>query len=781
MFYHLKIAIRNLKRDGMFSIINIGGLAIGMAAAILILAWIYHEWSYDRFHKKEKQLYVAYNRAMQDGSCWDWTPVPLGTTLKADYPEIVGMARRSSVSEFLYANGEEARFKIPTAFTDPDFLTMFDFPLLHGNRETALDDPYSVVLTKKAAMRLFGKDNPMGQTILFNNQDLMKITGIIDDLPSNTHFYFDVLLPMAFRTIKGWNNESWGTNSVGTYVELHPDARLDMVNESIRDITNMHTDDAAATELFLYPLNKRHLYSKFENGVAVGGLIDSLRMFGAIAGLILLIASINFMNLSTARSRKRAKEVGVRKVIGSKRRSLVKMFLGESMIVSFIAGIIALVVALLVLPLFNMLIGKQISLNLTDIKFWLAGISFVLFTGLLAGSYPAFFLSSFRPMKVLKGVFGNKQSSVSSRKILVVVQFTAASVLIASTLLIHRQIQHAQNRDYGYNRDQLIYTTLINDSYELIKQDLLNSGTAISVTKTSAPMTEAWANTSNVVWRGKVTDEKLWYDLYYADAGWTKTMGATIIDGRDIDIHTYPTDSTALLLNETAMKIMNLEHPVGEVVKIMEKDWHVVGVFKDFILSSPYDPVKPMLLGGAGGWFEMMHIRLNGANRMADNLAKTESIFKSYHPVFPFEYKFLDEEYARKFQNEQRTGSLVTWFAGLTVFISCLGLFALVTFMAESRRKEIGIRKILGASVSDVMLLLTKEFLILVLISIAIALPVAWWIMEKWLSNYAYRTNITWWLFVMVGFMSLFIALLTVCFQAMKAATANPAQSIKNN
>jgi ABC-type antimicrobial peptide transport system permease subunit len=515
----------------------------------------------------------------------------------------------------------------------------------------------------------------------------------------------------------------------------------------------------------------------------VGGLIDNLRISGVIAGLILLIACINFMNISTARSAKRAKEVGVRKVMGSRRRSLIGLFLGESMLVACIAGALALLLVWWAIPVYNTWVGNTLTLDLTDGRVWLAWSGFVLLTGLLAGSYPAFYLSSFLPVKVLKSVFKTKQTLINPRKVLVVVQFTVACGLILATSVIHRQVKYAQDRESGYDKDQLIYARLEGDitkNYELIKNDLINTGTALSVTKTLSPMSAGASDTWGVEWQGKDPGARIDFDLYFTDADWIKTTGTTLVEGRDIDIYAYPTDSTAMLLNESAVKIMNFEQPIGEIVTTQGVSWHVVGVVKDFILRSPYAPVAPMLIGGPGGWFRAMHIKLSGHNRMSDNLAKAEQIFKQYNPNYPFEYYFVDEEYARKFQDEQEVGTLVTWFAGLTVFISCMGLFALVAFMAETRRKEIGIRKVLGASVSCIMLMLSKEFLILVIISVAVASPIAWWAMDKWLASFTYRTNIPWWLFIAVGGMSLCIALLTVGFQAIKAATANPVEAIKS-
>ncbi len=778
----IRTTFRSLKHNKFYSSVNIAGLAIGMAVAMLMFVWIYHEWSYDRFHAKEKLLYSVWNRAELDGSlqCWDWTSSPLGPTLKTDYPDIAATARMR-YHTMLYTN-EDKKLNLATGITDPDFLTMFDFPLLQGNKETALNDPYSVILTEKIVERLFGGEDPMGKTVLIDNEYPLTVTGVMKDLPSNTAFRFEILVPVSFIKVRGQYKENWRGNSLQTYVELQPMASLDATNQAIRNIVKEHTNNEVQTEVFLYPLNKYHLYTKFENGVPVGGLIDTLRLFGVIAILILLVACINFMNLSTARSEKRAKEVGVRKVMGSKRSSLVGQFLGESVITAFIAGILALALVLLALPVFEILMGTTMTLDLTSGWFWLAWLVFILFTGLLAGSYPAFYLSSFLPIKVLKGMFRKERALVAPRKILVVVQFSVACFLIIATLIVHRQIMYAQNRESGYNKDLLVYHMLNADlrkNYELVRQDLLNSGAATSVTKNSSPMSEGWNSTWSVNWKGKNPDEKTTFEIFFTDDNWVQTVGATMIDGRDIDIHTYSTDSTAMLLSETAVKIMNFDHPVGEIVNTQGTNWHVVGVFKDFILRSPYESTAPMIIGGPAGFFDVMHIKLNEKRSIADNLATIEQVFKEYTPAYPFEYKFIDEAYARKFANEQRTSALAGWFAGFTIFISCLGLFALVSYMAETRKKEIGIRKVLGASVPNITILLSKEFLILVLISFVIAAPIAWWAMSQWLSNYSYRTNMPWWIFVLVGFVSVLIALLTVGFQAIKAATANPVNSIK--
>ena len=781
-FFHLKIMLRNLQRGGIYSAINIGGLAIGMAASILLLLWIHHEWSYDRFHEKEKQLYQVWFRVKYDDvvRCSNKASILAGPALKDDYPDIVE-STRVMPADILCTVGDHS-LKVQTARVDPGFLTMFSFQLQQGNADFALNDPNSMVLTEKAANRLFGNDDPMGKTILIDNEHLLTVTGIMKDLPNNTSFEFEALMPIAFGEARNWYNSIkwWGNSTILTYVELHPLAQEDRVNQTISSLVRERTDNTVDGEVFVFPLSKSHLYTKSENGIPTGGLIDTLRLFGMVAFLILLIACINFMNLSTARGEKRAKEVGVRKVMGGKWLSLIRLFLSESILLAFIAGAIAIWIVALVLPIYNSLLGKTLSLDFSNGWFWLAGLAFIIFTGLLAGSYPAFHLSSFLPVKVLKGAFRGEQKLMTPRRVLVVAQFTVAVFLITATLVIHRQVQYAQSRNSGYQKQNLIYHPMTGDihrNYELIKHELLTSGVATSVTRTLAPMTQQWANTYDVKWRGSEPNHRITFDLFFTDSDWGKTVGATIVEGRDIDIVNFPTDATAVLLNESAVKTMGLDNPIGETMEFWGNSYHVVGVIKDFILHSPYEPTKSMIIVGPGfGMFSTLHIRLNGT----ENLTQAEAIFKKFNPTYPFEYNFIDVEYARKYQNEKTMGVLSTWFAALTIFISCLGLFALVAYMAEIRKKEIGIRKVLGASVSDIIFLLSKEFFILVLISIAIATPVALWAMNKWLSNYAYRTDIPWWLFVVVGCTSLCIALLTVGFQAIKAATANPVDAIKS-
>jgi len=792
MFYHLKIFLRKLRRDGIYSGINIGGLAIGMAAAIVIMLWVYHQWSFDRFHAKDKYLYKVWCHDETNGN-FSNVSFSIGPSLLDEYAGFSNMTRYSEVEIPFNLRGENitnAVFSIGNsntlvaAIADSTFPNMFSFPLLHGDPSTALSDPYSIVLTQSVAARIFGDMDPMGETIVAFGAMNFKVTGILADLPDNTSFGFEVLIPyMRIGADESWwypaGNNSW------TYVELLPGVDVKAVSASIRDIIAKHTDGRVTTGTYLQHISKWYLYNKVDKGVSVGGRIETLRMIALIALLILVIACINFMNLSTAKSSKYAKEVGIRKVVGARRSGLVFHFLRESTLIAAIAGVCALYIVLVCLPFFNAIVGENLSMNAGNGMFWIAWALIVLFTGVLAGSYPSFYLSSFIPVKVLKGGFKRGNSLVTPRKALIVVQFTFAIVLITSTWVIHRQMNHAKTRNTGYDKTRLVsfqITDWSRNTRELMRRELLETGVAESISNNFASMIGSESRwTNHLRWNGKDPESQITFERNYAEADWAKTTGVQIIQGRDIDIYTYPTDSTAMLLNETAVKIMGFDDPIGEIIYEWDTRYQVVGVVKDFVLESPYDPIRPMIIGGPkNGWINNINVKLSAGASLAERLAQMEQIYRKYNTSDVCLYRIVDEVYARRFDNEQRMGSLVTWFAGLAIFISCLGLFGLTAYMAETRRKEIGIRKVLGASVQSIVVLLSKEFLILVFISFVIATPVSWWAMEKWLSNYAYRTDIPWWLFVVVGCISLCIALLTVGFQAIKAAIENPVNALKS-
>lgn len=780
---YIKIAWRNLLRNKSFSLLNIVGLSVGLAVTTLILIWINFETGIDQFHTNKNRIYEVYNQYPVEGEIWTWnsTPKIMGPTIKKDYPEVESVSRYYYGKEFLFSL-DDKRMKSTGTIVDPDFLNIFSFPLLEGSVKTVLEGVNSVVITETFAKKLFGDGPAVGKIVKVDNADVFKVTGILKDLPNNTGFNFEFLIPTAYAHQKGWNDTHWGNNSIATYILLKKGTDYTAFSKKIKNLRERYDKGSPDMVTYLYPWSRYWLYAQFEDGKEVGGRIITIRMFSIIAIIILIIACINFMNLSTARSEKRAKEVGIRKVVGAKKGALVAQFLGESILISALAAVLALVLVALALPSFGELIQRPLSLDLTDKWFWLSAICVIFFTGILAGSYPAFYLSGFKASSVLKGTFKKLSTPVTPRKVLVVLQFSAAIILITASIIVVQQLQKVQNRQSGYSKNNLIYSIVEGDmskNYTLIKNELLASGIAESVTKTSSPITQGWSNSWGFNWKGKDHDNKVTIQRFNADDAITKTTGMEIIAGRDFDLSKYPTDSTAAIINESAVKLMNFKEPIGQIIKDQGIDWKVVGVVKDFVLDSPFQKIDPMVIEGAKYANNVIHIKFNDMATTSENLAKTEAVFKKYNPEYPFNYEFVDQEYARKFDNEKRTGQLLNLFTLLTIFISCLGLFGLASYMAESRIKEIGIRKVLGATVQSITTLLSKDFLKLVLISIVLAVPVSWYFMSKWLEDFEYRITISWWTFALAGILALSIALLTVSYQAIKAAIVNPVKSLR--
>ena len=782
-----KITLRTLWRSKDFSAINILGLAIGMAAVMLIGLWVQHEVSFDRFHKNTDRTYLLYTRGEFNGSiqAWPRSAFSMAAALKQNYPEVEDAARFRIV--YFLVTKDEKHVNGQGAFADSGFLSIFSFPLLQGNPKSALNTDQGIVLTQGLAKNLFGSEDPMGKTVRIESNDVFTVTGVLKDLPANTEFSFQYLLPYTYITRLKWETPNWNFTTAPTYVLLKPGASQASFDEKIKHIIGAHVTETkfAARETFTQPLSRVHLYAKDENGRLVTGQIATVRLFVIIGVFILLIACVNFMNLSTARSEKRAKEVGIRKVIGARKTSLVSQFIGESILLSAFAFILALGIVELGLKGFDRIINTQLAIDYTNPQFWLAALGFILFTGLVAGSYPAFFLSAARPVRVLKGVMKSANALLTPRKVLVILQFTFAIVLITSTVIVQQQLRYARDRDTGYDRDRLVYAFSQGGNwthFEGIKRDLLASGAAEAVTRTYSPMTRVWSTVSDFSWPGSTPDDKkMNFVQFEADADFVHTTGTKLLQGRDIDIKTYPTDSSALLLNESAVKTMRLSDPIGKIVKDQSgAAYHIVGVVKDFIIESPYDPVEPMLIQGLQTNYPVIHFRLNTAGSIAADLAKAEKVFKKYNPQYPFEYYFVDEFYNNKFRAEQQEGTLGILFAGLAIFISCLGLFGLATHMAESRRKEIGIRKVLGASVAGIAALVSADFVKLVLIAVVIASPIAWWAMDHWLQDFHYRVAITGWIFLNSGLLAVTIALLTVGYQSIRAAIANPVKSLRS-
>ena len=650
-----------------------------------------------------------------------------------------------------------------------------------------------MVITASLSKKLFGDENAVGKMVKIDNQYNFKVSGVLKDLPGNTQFNFEYLLPWSHMSTTHQDDSCWACSSTHNYALLKPNTNAVAFNAKIRDLIKVHTEPGTTLRPFLYPVSKLRLYGDFQDG-AFTGKIESIKIFTIIAVLILFIACINFMNMSTARSEKRAKEVGIRKVAGAARKSLVIQFIGESIFISFIAGLLALLIVQLSLPAFSAIIGREMIINKPVIRefridfssgyFLLFFFGFILFTGLMAGSYPAFFLSSFRPVDVLKGTFKKAHSLVTPRKVLVVLQFTFSVILIICTIIIQRQIKYTQSRQTGYDKSNLVYIPLAGNmakNYTLIKNELLSKSIVTGVSKTSAPITEGWSS-GGANWDGEAADDNTEFNYFNSDGDIVKTSGLTLLQGRDIDVKNYPTDSSAVLLNEAAAKVMGFQEPVGKIINPQDNGgWHIIGVVKNFILQTPYDPIKPMIIRGPkADWFNVIHVKFSGAMPISQSLSGMEKVFKQYNPDYPFEYYFVDEKYAAKFSSEQTTATLTAFFAGLTIFISCLGLFGLAAYMAESRIKEIGVRKVLGATVANITVMLSQDFIRLVIIAIVMATPVAWWAMNRWLSGYSYHTDISWWIFLVAGFAAIVIALGTVSFQAIKAALANPVKSLRN-
>lgn len=783
---YLKIAWRSLLATKRFSIINISGLAVGMAAAGLVFLWLQHEASFDAFHDNKDRLFEVYGLATVNGdqTAINQTEQPLAPALKKDFGEVENAARFVEASSFLLTAGEKHFTDINGGFVDPSFFDMFSFPAIRSNQQDPQKNISSIVITESLAEKLFGKEDALNKMIKIDSVDYFQVTAVLKDLPSNTRFNFEYLLPWDYLRRLGWNNDSWLSNNISTFVLLKPNTNVAAFNDKIKDIARRYSGNQEIWTHFLFPLEQWHLYAVFKNGKPVGGRIEVVRLFTIVAILILLIACINFINLSTAKSEKRAKEVGVRKVAGAGKGMLIAQFMTEALLMSSIAGIIGFVIMQAALPYFNSLVNVRVTVPYDNIVFWLSTTGFILITGVLAGCYPAFYLSAFKPVSVLKGGFRGREGRVSPRKVLVVFQFAFAVILIIATIVIRNQIKYAQDRETGYTGNNLINVDLDGDiakNYPLIKQDLINEGIASSVTKTMSAITERGSNSWGFYWEGKQSDFDETIALFSTDANLVETAGLQLLAGRDIDIQRYPTDSFAVLLNETAVKVMGLKDPIGQIIREPgeNRNWTVVGVVKDYVVGSSYGKIPPVVIEGPASWFNTISIRLADSRAVADNLKRTESVFKRHNPNYPFNYQFADQEYARLFDAEQRTKTLAGLSALLAIFISCLGLFGLSAYIAERRVKEIGVRKALGASVFNITQLLTLDFMKLVVVAIVVAIPIASWSMNVWLEHFDYKITINWLIFVFAGSLAIGITLLTVSFEVIRAAMVDPVKSLR--
>ena len=791
---YLKIALRNLLRNKVYSAINIGGLAVGMAVAVLIGLWVYDELSFNKYHLSYDRLAQVMETQTFNGepSTSEAVAIPLANKLRADY----GSAFKRMALVFpsfphVLAVGDR-QIAQPGVWAQPDLPEMLSFAMLKGQRD-ALKTPGSALLARSLAESLFGKTDPMGKTIKLDHRTYLKVGGVFEDFPRNTAFHDTKLfLPWvtAVRSLT-WvqdGENKWEMQHWRLFVELNEPVDIDKLNARIKDMAKPHLPENKP-EIRLHPMADWHLYGEFRNGKVAGGRIQFVWLFGIIGVFVLLLACINFMNLSTARSQKRAKEVGIRKAVGSRREQLVAQFFGESLLVATLAFLLALLLTQTSLPFFNELTDKDLRIPWTRIAFWLTAVGFTLFTGLIAGSYPALYLSGFAPVKVLKGTLTTSRLAATPRKVLVVIQFTVSITLIIGTVLVFRQIQHAKNRPVGYTRAGLITVqkntpALFQAPYHALRNDLLRTGAVANMFCSSAPSTETPVGNQNFDWPGKAPGSDVLLQTVGVTHDYGKTMNWTVVEGRDFS-RRFPADSGSLILNETAAKRLGFAHrnvgpAVGQIIRWDGQPHRITGVVKDMIMESPYQPVQPCLFVLDYSWDNFITVRLKPDLPLRDALTQTEAVFKKYNPASPFDYKFVDQEYARKFADEERVGKLASIFAVLAIFISCLGLFGLASFMAEARTKEIGIRKVLGASVVGVWRLLSKDFVVLVMIAFFIAVPIAWHFLNNWLQRYEYRTEMSWWIFAVSGTGALIITLLTVSFQSIKAALMNPVKSLRS-
>lgn len=780
------ITIRNLFKNSVYSFINIAGLAIGITCSILILLWVADETSFDKFHPKADRLYQVWVNAHFDGRINSWTSVPLPTA-DAMKPADANIAR-AAVTDWggnhLLAV-DDKRINKRGFNVGEEFLEMFQFPLIAGNAEQVLDDASIIVITESTAKAFFGDEDAMGKIIRVDNQWDLKVGGILKDIPGNSSFQFDFLLPYKhWYNTSDWvkrNSTNWGNYSFQVFVELNDPKNKDAVENSIRDMLAKHGEDEEMKhEFYLYPLLRWRLYGSFENGVEQGGMSDYVQLFTVIAVFIIVIACINFMNLATARSERRAKEVGIRKSIGSRRYELILQFIGESMMTALIAFTIAVIIAQLLLPAYNTLVEKKLFIDYLSKEFWLYSSAVIIITGIVAGSYPAFYLSGFQPVKVLKGKPVVGKSGSLPRKILVAFQFGGAIFLIISMFVIYNQIQLAKGRDIGYSQDRLV-TVGLNQSYHdhmrEIKVELLASGAVESVTRANSAITDI--NSNNFVgWPGKPDELKVIFTTVVMDYDWAKTMGVKMVEGRDFS-EDFKSDSLAICVNKAAIKVMGLKDPIGTELDLWGKKRKLIGIYDDVLMGSPYEEVKPMF-GVLDDWWGSFTIRLSKTQDLQTALKTVEGVFKKYGPEYPFEYKFVDVEFQKKFTTINLTSRLASMFAILAVVITGLGLFGLASFTAEQRTKEIGIRKVLGASVSGLVGLISKDFSILVIISFILSSPLAWWLLNAYLERYPVRTEIDWWVFPLTGLIALVFALVIVSTQAIRAARANPVNSLRN-
>lgn len=786
---YLVIALRNLLKNKVYSFINIIGLAVGIAVTMLIGLWVWDELSYNKYHKNYDRVVQAWISQTFNGQT--------GTGTAVSIPSVTEMATKYSADfkhtalaswnfGHLLANGEK-KINKTGMWAQPALPEMLSLKMIRGDYN-ALKNPGSVVISESLAKALFANEDPLNKTLKLDIKKDVKVTGVYEDIPFNSSFNeLYLILPWSdYLQAEGWVKDAqtqWGNHSFQWYAQVADHADIGTVSRKIRDVEMPHAfSKTDKPQYMLHPMSRWHLYSEFKNGQNVGGRIQFVWLFGIIGVFVLLLACINFMNLSTARSEKRAKEVGIRKSIGSLKSQLVFQFLSESFLVVVCSLVLAILIVLLSLHAFNDLAGKKVAFPFLYWQFWLSLIVFALFTGLVAGSYPAFYLSSFNPLAVLKGTFKVGKYSAVPRKVMVVVQFTVSITLIIGTIIVFQQIQHAKDRPVGYDRQGLLQINISPNlwgKYYPLRDDLVKTGTVYEMSESSSPTTGIYSNQIGFEWEGMEPGSVPLFGTIACTHDFGKTIGWKIIDGRDFS-REFSTDTAGFILNESAVKLTGMKDIIGKTIRYNGKPRHVVGVIKDMVMQSPYEPAVPTIFMLNYEWANLINVKLTPGAPVDKALKKVEAVFRKHDPDSPFEFKFADEEYDAKFRAEERIGKLSRVFAVLAVFISCLGLFGLAAYTAEQRTKEIGIRKALGASVTQMWAMLSKEFVYLVVVSCAIASPIALYFLSDWLKKYEYHIELSWVVFAVAALLAVVITLLTVSFQAIKAALMNPVKSLRS-
>ncbi|WP_338868586.1 ABC transporter permease [Spirosoma sp. SC4-14] len=794
---YVKIAFRNLVNNKVYSSINIGGLAIGMAVAMLIGLWIYDELAFDTYHQNYGRIAQVMQHQTSNGQIGTQRaiPFPLGNELKTKYGSNFKYLAMSSWQGAHILTFGDKKFSKSGAFMDVDAPKLFSLNMQKGTTN-GLQDQNSILLSESTAKALFGDADPLNKLLKIDNKLDVKVAGVYEDLPFNSQF--KELLFIApwslYVSSEDWikrarDTNQWGNNSFQLFAQIADNTDFATVDKHILNAKQNNVpeeDKKYNAQIFLHPMPDWHLRSHWENGIQTGGMIDYVWLFGIVGIFVLLLACINFMNLSTARSEKRAKEVGIRKAVGSIRGQLISQFLCESLVVVIIAFSLALLLVQLSLPWFNEVASKHMTILWSTPAFWVLGLGFSVLTGLIAGSYPALYLSSFEAIKVLKGTFRAGRFASIPRQVLVVLQFTVSVTLIIGTIVVYRQIQYAKNRPIGYSRDGLMMIQMKSPDFygkfDILRTELKNSGAIVEMAESSSPLTQIWSNSGGFTWPGKDPDLDADFATVWVTHDFGKTVGWQFKEGRDFS-RTFTTDSSAIILNKAAVKFMNIKNPIGTVVRWGDdktgKSYKVIGVIDDMLMESPYEPIKQAAYFMDYENVNWIDLKLNPNRSASESVATVESVFKRIVPSAPFDYKFANEEFAAKFSTEERIGKLATFFSLLAIFISCLGLSGLASFVAEQRTKEIGVRKVLGASVLNLWGLLSRDFVILVSIAFVIAIPIAYYALDSWLANYEYRTDLSWWIFGVTGLGALVVTLLTVSVQSIRAALLDPVKSLR--